>query len=275
MRWKSGVWLPQSHSEGINPKGATGKAFRAPPNPADSLHPLSRATAWVYPPGLRLSPHTRNERIPVQKIAEWRLSSFGDPDARRHRDPACAESIVPNPKAACRRGQVAAIVLVPRDPERLAESSRAACQFWTVLRPAQLDPSRRSHFRDSRERFQRAKQDGPCLTVRFAGHIQAIVIAVDEVDIGMAWWPEQYRIAQSAPCGGMCGRIILAEIGFQLNDAGCDAYTVFPPHQDFSEQLSCDPARVTCKKRAFQRLNQARIRWLAAKSALARYSALP
>jgi hypothetical protein len=67
-----------------------------------------------------------------------------------------------------------------------------------------------SHFLDPGERFQGTKQDASRQALRLAGHIQAIVIAIDEVHVGMTRRTKYHCIAQSLPGCGMCGRISLS-----------------------------------------------------------------
>jgi hypothetical protein len=74
------------------------------------------------------------------------------------------------------------------------------------------------HFVDSGQRFQGSKENAPRQALRLARHIQAIMIAVDEVHIGMAGRTKYDCIAQSLAGGGMCGGISLAQVSFNFND---------------------------------------------------------
>jgi len=127
--------------------------------------------------------------------------------------------IVSDPESACRRGEVEAIVARTRDAESLAKAAGAAGEFGKVARTAHLDVSRPSHGLDSRQRLQCAEQDASRLTLRLAGNIQAIMVPVDKVDVGVTRRSEQYGIAQGAAGGGVSRRIVDAKVSFDLNDA--------------------------------------------------------
>ncbi len=51
-----------------------------------------------------------------------------------------------------------------------------------------------------------------------AGNIQAVVIAVNEVHVGMSRWPEENGISRSAPRVSVRRRVLRSEIGFIFDD---------------------------------------------------------
>jgi hypothetical protein len=93
----------------------------------------------------------------------------------------------------------------------------------------QFEAAGLGHFLDTRERFQGTKQDASRQTLRLAGHIQAVVIAIDEVDIGMTRRTEDHCIAQSLAGCGVCGGISLAQISFDFDNPGGQGGPVFFP----------------------------------------------
>ena len=83
------------------------------------------------------------------------------------------------------------------DSHRLAQPARPAGQIarFRVRRPVRgCAPSARS-----RDRLQRAQQDSPSHTLFFAGEIHAVVAAIDEVDIRVAWGPEKDFVPRRWP----------------------------------------------------------------------------
>jgi len=54
------------------------------------------------------------------------------------------------------------------------------------VRGVERDAAGFGHFIDSGERFEGAYQHGAGFTFRFAGNVEAIVIAIDEINVGVA-----------------------------------------------------------------------------------------
>ena len=70
--------------------------------------------------------------------------------------------------------------------------------------------------------FERAEQDSACLAIRFAGDIEAEVLTVDGVDVGVAGWTEQDGVSRRGAAMGMGCRVrrivVGTEVGFHLDD---------------------------------------------------------
>jgi hypothetical protein len=78
------------------------------------------------------------------------------------------------------------------------------------------------HRGNSCHGFHSAEEDSACFIVWKAGYIQAVVISVDEIDVGIARRAEKNLVAWSPSRGGMRGWVVLAEVGFGLDDASCE-----------------------------------------------------
>jgi len=86
-----------------------------------------------------------------------------------------------------------------------------------------FDAASLGHFVDAGERFEGAEENAAGAAFGFAGNVEAVVGAVNEVNVGMAGRAEQDGIARSLTGGGVGGGIIFAEIGFDFDDAGGQA----------------------------------------------------
>jgi len=202
----------------------------------------------------------RDKGIATEEIAQWHLSSFGDTDARRLGDIPWTVMIVSDPQAAGGRSEIAAIVPGASDTKCLAEPSGAGRQFRPISQAINLDVSRTGHFFHSGQGLQGAKEDRPGLALRFAGHVQAIMVPIDEVDVGMTGGTEEHGIAQGGTGGGMSGWIIGAEISFDFNYA-CDEWAGFGvSDEDLAQKLRGDAAGVAGKEGALQGLELGRFR---------------
>jgi hypothetical protein len=84
------------------------------------------------------------------------------------------------------------------------------------------------HCFDSNQRLQGTEQHAARLALRLTRHVEAVVVTVDEVDVGVTGRPEQYRRPAGITRGGVSRRIILAEIGFDFYDATGEQGTLAP-----------------------------------------------
>ena len=134
-------------------------------------------------------------------------------------------AVVADPETAFVRSQVAIVVARTSDAEGFAEAAGAAGQLAEVLRTVKRNAAGASHFFDSRERFERTKEDASGFALGFAGNVQAVVVSVDEVDVGVARRPEEDGVAKSASGGGVGSGVCFAEVSFEFNDAGSEGLT--------------------------------------------------
>ena len=71
-----------------------------------------------------------------------------------------------------------------------------------------------------------ADEDSACFAGKMGGCVEAVVHAVDEVDIYVSGWAEEYCVAGSETAGCVGCRVDEAEVGFDLGDAGGEALAV-------------------------------------------------
>ena len=67
--------------------------------------------------------------------------------------------------------------------------------------------------------LQGAEQQGPGIARGQAGDVEAIVVAVDEVDVGVAGGSEENLVAGGLAAGGVGGIVVGTEIGLEFDDA--------------------------------------------------------
>src|SRR5205807_70615 len=101
--------------------------------------------------------------------------------------------------------------------------------------------------------FEGAEQDTSGFAFGFAGDVETVVIAVDEVDVGVAGKSEEDGVAGRLAGGGVGGGIVDTEIGFNLDDAGGEIEAGSLADQDFAEEVAGYTARVTGEECAGER----------------------
>jgi len=107
-----------------------------------------------------------------------------------------------------------------------------------------LEASALGHFLHARERFEGAEQNASGLAIGFAGDVETVVGAVDEVDVGVAGWSEQHGRASGVSGGGVGGGIIFAEVGFDFDDAGGERGSSVFTDQHFAQEFAGYAARI-------------------------------
>src|SRR5208282_3093718 len=163
-------------------------------------------------------------------------------------------AVIDNAEVRTRAYQAFAVVPLARDLESFGQASWAGGKFleeglfrccksgvavsagncraalgWTAEggcpyvagggRPSPDYSSRLRHLLDASHRFQRPKQNASGDSVGQAGHIQAVVIAVDEVDVGVTGGTEENGVARRQARRRVRCRIAFAEIRFGFDDA--------------------------------------------------------
>src|SRR5262249_12829773 len=81
-------------------------------------------------------------------------------------------------------------------------------------------------------------------------HVQAVVIPVDEVNIRVSRRAKEDSVAFGHPGGGVGGRIALAEISFDFDDAADEPLLTPSADQHLAQQVAGDAARVAGEERA-------------------------
>ena len=111
------------------------------------------------------------------------------------------------------------------------------------------------HFFYAGERFEGAEQDASGAAFGFAGDVEAVVVAVDEIDVGVAGWAEEDGIAGGEAGGGVGGGIVLAEIGFDFDDAGGEGGSAAFTNQHLAQEFASDATRIAGEEGAGERMD--------------------
>lgn len=86
--------------------------------------------------------------------------------------------------------------------------------------------------------FHRAQKNGSRKTLRHTGNVQAIVITINKVHVGMTRGPEEDKVARGAPNVSVGGRIFFAKVGFIFNDAASEKHPSFTADKQLAQQLA-------------------------------------
>src|SRR5271156_29576 len=153
-----------------------------------------------------------------------------------------------------RRGQIAAVVAGARDAEGFGQPSGAAGEVNQIPRFAHFDFSCPRHLFDAAHRLDCAEQDASRVAVALARHIQAVMIAVDEINVGVAGRSVQNCSAGGVAGGGVGGGIVFPEISFDLDDAGRQTELSAVSHQHLAEEFASHAPGSPGEERAMERL---------------------
>jgi hypothetical protein len=81
-------------------------------------------------------------------------------------------------------------------------------------------------------------EDSACFAGEMRGDVEAVVHAVDEVDIYVSGWAEEDCVAGSEPAGCVGCRVDEAEVGFDFGDAGGEAFALEVADEELAEEGS-------------------------------------
>src|SRR5271165_548821 len=220
--------------------------------PGESLRPTNRLGAdecsW-----------SGHELVPGHKVPQRPVDRLGDANAGCDSNASGTVAVIANPQTA-RRSEIATVIARPSDAKSLAQPAGTAGQFAQIggpqtTRGRHLNPACPRHLLDPGQRLDGAEEHAARLALRLTGNVQAVVIAVDEVDVGVSGRPKQHGVARGKSGGGMRSRIFFPQIGFDLNDAGCEARAGIVPHQHLAQKLTRHPPRRPREKRTTQWVN--------------------
>lgn len=193
-------------------------------------------------------------------VSQLLFVGLGDTDARRGRDALGTKPVIGDVKIGIASRDVFPVIARAGDGERLAQSSRTGRQVpqepGTVLQLEALSRAQATRLRHgaySGKRFQRSDEHASRFACRFAGDVQAIMRAVDKVDVGVAGRSEEDCVARCLPCRGVRGEVTGAEVGFDLDDASGEPLLTAAADEHFAEQFARDAARVAGVKSATKR----------------------
>jgi hypothetical protein len=81
-------------------------------------------------------------------------------------------------------------------------------------------------------------EDSSGFAGKVRGDVETVVHAVDEVDIYVSGWAEEYCVAGSETAGGVGCRVDEAEVGFDFGDPGGEARALEVADQELAEEGS-------------------------------------
>jgi hypothetical protein len=191
----------------------------------------------------------RDKGVSREKVAKWIFGGLGDTDARSNEDLRRAKTVVADPQAGIWRSEIAAVVVRAGDVKGFGEASGAGREFQEVAWPVDVDSASFGHFFHAGEWFEGAEQDASSFAFRLAGDVEAVVISIDEIDISVAGRAEENGIAHGLTDRGVGGKVILAEISFDFDDAGREGLWA-GADQDLAKQIARDTAWRPSEKRS-------------------------
>ncbi len=156
------------------------------------------------------------------------------------------------PQAAGGGGEIAIVVAGTGDGESFAEASGAAGECDQVLGILDFEAAGPGHYFDAGERFEGAEKNAAGAALGFAGDVEAVVIAVDEVDVGVAGGAEEDGIAGGAAGGGVSCGVVFSEVGFDFDDAGGERIASAIADEDFAEEFAGHAAGIAVVEGAVQ-----------------------
>jgi hypothetical protein len=120
-----------------------------------------------------------------------------------------------------------------------------------------------SHGGDSADGFEGAKEDAVAArgSGGLAADVGAVVVSVDEIDVGVAGRSKEDGVARGKSAIGVGGGIVAAKVGFGFHDASGED-ELFPTglfflglgtDEEFAEEFAGDGERITGVKRAWER----------------------
>src|SRR5262249_17803936 len=154
----------------------------------------------------------------------------------RNGDLARTEAVVADSQVRLLAREVLAVVALTGHSQRSGHSSRTGGNQPQVAIALYDDIPSRRHLFDSGQRFHRAKQDCAGDAFALARHVQAVMISINEVDIGEPGGAEHDRIARRLADIGVRSRIVLAQVRFGFDDAYNKRAGGRFSHQQFSKQ---------------------------------------
>jgi hypothetical protein len=167
---------------------------------------------------------------------EGAVGGFGDAYAWGGLDFGGTVAVVDDPDGGGGRGYVEAVRVFAGDVECLAETARASGEefgFCVVGEAAEI-----GHGFKAVNWIESSDEDSACFAGTMRGDVEAVVHAVDEVDIYVSGWAEEYCVAGSKTVGRVGCRVDEAEVGFDFGDAGGEAFALEIADEELAEEGS-------------------------------------
>jgi hypothetical protein len=86
--------------------------------------------------------------------------------------------------------------------------------------------------------IESSDEDSACFAGKMRGNVETVVHAVDEVDIYVSGWAEENCVAGSETSGCVRCRVDESEVGFDLGDAGGEAFALEIADEELAEEGS-------------------------------------
>jgi len=163
--------------------------------------------------------------------AEGTVYGFADADAGGGGDGGWAEAVVQDAEGGSGAGYVEA-VLGEGDCHGLAEAAgTGAEQLWVC---GGWEAAEARHGLEPFDGLEGADEHAAGLAGWLAGEVQAVVHAVDEIDVGEAGRTEEDGVAGGFADEGVGGWVVEAEVGFDFRDAAGEALAVERAGDEFA-----------------------------------------
>ena len=94
------------------------------------------------------------------------------------------------------------------------------------------------HGFDAVDWMEGSDEDSACFAGKMRGDVETVVHAVDEVDIYVSGWAEEYCVAGSETAGCVGCWVDEAEVGFDFGDTGSEAFALEIADEEFAEEGS-------------------------------------
>jgi hypothetical protein len=166
------------------------------------------------------------------------------------------ERVFADPNAGRAGSQVDAIIAGSGDTKGFGEASGPAGKSGEVAGADEHDLSSAGHFIQALEGFECPEQNRSSFPFVFAGNVQTIVIAVNEIYVSMARGPEKDGCTSGVACGSVSGGITLAEVGFDFDDPGCEEEGAFVPDENFPQKCASYLAGAAGKESAVENFDR-------------------
>ena len=155
--------------------------------------------------------------------AEGEVFGFADAYAGGGGDGGGAEAVVEHAEGGTGAGYVK-IVFGQGDAHGLAEAAGAGAEELWVC--GGWEAPEAGHRFEAGYGLEGADEDAAGLAFGLAGEVEAVVHAVDEVDVGEAGRPEEDCVARGFADEAVGGGVGEAEVGFDFGDAAGEALAV-------------------------------------------------
>ncbi len=115
-----------------------------------------------------------------------------------------------------------------------------------------MEAAQGGHGFDSADGFEGAEENASGMAGRLATDVGAVVISVDEIDVGVAGRAEEDGVAKGLSVVGVGAGIDGSQVGFGFDDASGESEGTVAADEKFAEKFAGDGAGIACVKGAGQ-----------------------